>query len=79
MSETQTTVIEAPAPVITDGDEGDHDRFSHYVAKPDLERAIFDGIPARALCGKMWLPTKDPDKYPICPECKEIWEAKADE
>jgi hypothetical protein len=28
-------IIEAPAPVATDTDEGEHDRFSHYVSKPD--------------------------------------------
>lgn len=72
-------IIEAPAPIVTDADEDDHDRFSHYVPKPDLERAIFDGVPVRALCGKMWLPTKDPDRFPVCPECKEKWEALKDE
>jgi hypothetical protein len=74
-----TQIIESTAPVVTNTDEGDHDRFAHYVAKPDLERAILDGIPCRALCGKMWLPTRDAQTYPVCPECKEIWETMKDE
>lgn len=53
---------------------GDHDTFSHYVRKDELEKAILSGIPTMALCGKMWLPTKDPMRFPVCPECKEIWE-----
>lgn len=55
----------------TDG--GDHELFAHYVRKEALEKAIFDGIPTRALCGKMWLPTKDPSRFGVCPTCHEIW------
>jgi uncharacterized C2H2 Zn-finger protein len=28
----------------------------------------------KALCGKMWVPTRDPDRFPICPNCKDIYE-----
>jgi hypothetical protein len=31
------------------------------------------GTPIRALCGKIWVPSRDPKKYPVCPECKEIY------
>ena len=27
-----------------------------------------------ALCGKTWVPSRDPERFPVCPECKEIWE-----
>ena len=53
---------------------GDHDVHSHYVRKEDLEKAIFEGASCVALCGKVWLPTKDAMRFPVCPECKEIWE-----
>lgn len=53
---------------------GDEDRFSHYVRKVDIERAVFDGIPCVALCGKKWLPQRDYTKFPVCPECKQIFE-----
>jgi len=53
-------------------DEGDHDRFAHYVRKADATRATVEGAPVRALCGKVWVPSRDPSKYPICPECKKI-------
>lgn len=55
-------------------DTGDHDTFAHYCKKADIERAIFEGVEIRALCGKMWLPMKDFAKYPVCPTCKDIWE-----
>lgn len=55
-------------------DNGDHDTFAHYVKKSDFDKALFDGIAITALCGKKWLPTKDFTKFPVCPECKEIWD-----
>ena len=27
-----------------------------------------------ALCGKVWVPGRDPNKFPVCPTCKEIYE-----
>jgi hypothetical protein len=30
------------------------------------------GKAVRALCGKKWIPNRDPEKFPICPTCKEI-------
>ncbi len=54
-------------------ESGDHDRFSHYVPKEKLTAALVEGTPVRALCGKIWVPSRDPKRYPVCPECKEIW------
>ncbi|MGH3367951.1 MAG: DUF3039 domain-containing protein [Nocardioidaceae bacterium] len=55
-------------------DDGDHERFSHYVAKGKLTDAMVEGTPVTALCGKVWVPSRDPKRYPVCPECKDIWE-----
>jgi hypothetical protein len=33
------------------------------------------GTPVIALCGKVWVPSAAPEKFPVCPECKEIWES----
>ena len=30
------------------------------------------GAPVVALCGKVWVPNRDPGRFPVCPECKEI-------
>lgn len=70
---TQVVVETAPA------EPGDHDTFAHYVGKEALAKAIFDGVPCRALCGKMWLPTKDASRFPVCPECKERWDQMEDD
>jgi hypothetical protein len=55
-------------------DEGDHERFSHYADKDKIMEAMVNGTPVRALCGKVWVPSRDPKRFPVCPECKEIFE-----
>lgn len=53
---------------------GDHERFSHYVKKEKILESALSGKPVRALCGKKWLPGRNPDRFPVCPECKKIYE-----
>ena len=85
MSDTTTAPVEAPvqAPVQTpveervplDTDGGDHDRFAHYAKAADVSRAYVTGEAIVALCGKKWVPSRDPSRYPVCPTCKERKEA----
>lgn len=49
--------------------------YSHYAEKDEITQALVLGIPIVALCGKIWIPHRDPDKYPICPRCKKIYDA----
>ena len=53
-------------------DDGGHDRFSHFVKKEKIVESAVTGKAVKALCGKKWTPSRDPEKYPICPTCKEI-------
>lgn len=55
-------------------DPGDAERYSHYVRKDKVTASAVSGGPVVALCGKVWTPSRDPKKYPICPVCKEIYE-----
>ena len=55
-------------------DEGDHDRFSHYVQKEKILESAVTGKPVIALCGKVWIPGRDPEKFPVCPDCKKIYD-----
>ena len=61
------------APVTTDQD-GDHERFAHYVDKNKIMESALSGKPVIALCGKVWVPGRDPAKFPICPDCKKIFD-----
>ena len=58
-----------------DTSHGDHERFAHYVDKNDMMQAAVFGTPIKALCGKVWVPSRDPQRFPVCPECKEIYES----
>jgi hypothetical protein len=53
---------------------GDHERFAHYVRKEKIMQSAMSGKPVVALCGKVWVPGRDPNKFPVCPVCKEIYE-----
>ncbi len=53
---------------------GDHERYSHYVRKEKIVESAVMGSPVVALCGKTWVPGRDPDKFPVCPTCKEIYQ-----
>lgn len=56
-------------------DDGDHDRFAHYVRKDKLTEALVMGTPVIALCGKIWVPSRSPERFPVCPECKRLYDA----
>ena len=53
---------------------GDHERFAHYVRKEKILESAVTGEPVIALCGKVWVPGRDPSKFPVCPACKAIYE-----
>jgi len=55
-------------------DDGGHDRFAHYIKKEKIVESAVTGKSVKALCGKKWVPSRDPQKYPICPICKEIFD-----
>ena len=55
-------------------DDGDADRFAHYVRKDKIAAAAATGRPVVALCGKVWTPGRDPSAYPVCPTCRSIYE-----
>jgi len=60
-------------------EDGDHDKFSHYVKKEKIVESAVTGKPVRALCGKKWTPNSNPERFPVCPTCQEIYERMKDE
>jgi hypothetical protein len=68
MSDISTKPIVDP----TLGD-GDHERFAHIVVPASaVTEAYITGTPVTALCGKTWVPSRDPKRYPVCPTCTEV-------
>ena len=71
---TRTAVLErteaVPVPEVQE--PGDHERFAHYADKNKIMESALSGAPVVALCGKVWVPGRDPKKFPVCPTCREI-------
>lgn len=53
---------------------GDHDKFAHYLKK-EYHAAYLTGDEVEALCGHRWVPTRAPEKFPVCPKCKDLYDA----
>lgn len=53
---------------------GDSEKFAHYFDKRrfSLVDCVLNATPITAECGKTWVPTRDPEKFPVCPECQTI-------
>lgn len=60
--------------------------FSHIIDRGDDPRSARDivfearifSIELTALCGHKFVPERNPENHPICPECKEIFEFARD-
>lgn len=68
--DTDLKTIASPEPT----DTGDHDKFAHYVRKNKITESAVTGKAVRAICGKKWVPTRTPDDFPVCPDCKRIYD-----
>jgi hypothetical protein len=68
-----TAILEREAEVAP-AEPGDHERFAHYVEKDRIVESAVTGTPVTALCGKVWVPNRDPSRFPVCPVCRDIYE-----
>ncbi len=73
-----TALLEAPVmdPAVEAIGRGPEE-LTHIVNCPDdkesaeawvTEARVF-GLEMEALCGFRWVPTKNPERYPVCPAC----------
>lgn len=70
----QNLEILKPQEILSDNNDGDHERFSHWVlgGNAAILEAMVNGTPCTALCGKQWVPSKNPERFPVCPDCERI-------
>jgi Protein of unknown function (DUF3039) len=59
-------------PVESDTDTGEGDGYAHYADKTEITRAAIEGGTVTALCGYRFPPVRDPQRFPVCPRCKEL-------
>lgn len=82
MTGGSTDVLDRELEKLLEGElteDGDHDRYAHYVKKDRIVQSAVTGKPVRALCGKKWIPGRDPAKFPVCPDCQKIYERLRDQ
>lgn len=52
-------------------DQGESDQVAHIVMKSDQMRGYMAGEAIQALCGKLFVPSRDYEGLPICQKCVE--------
>lgn len=67
-------------PKVGDPSTEDDDAVAHIVhsnglAKAKVTEAVVMGTPLEALCGVIFVPSKDASRLPVCGECKAIKDA----
>ncbi len=53
----------------------DSNHFAHYADAAEVTEGYIMGTPVIALCGKIFIPSRNPEKLRVCPKCKEILDA----
>lgn len=52
--------------------EGDQPDVAHIGRSEDVTRAYVTGEPIEALCGVVFVPSRDPSQFPVCEACRRI-------
>ena len=55
-----------------DTQEGNGEKFAHYAEAASVTEGYVMGTPVIALCGKVFIPSRNPERLRVCPICKEI-------
>lgn len=82
-----TPTVPSTSTTVESGPESDHvaqtgePLCAHIVKTEPGENAAakvlearITGTPLEALCGHVWVPSRDPKQLPLCQECREIYE-----
>lgn len=67
MTERDTSTLDRTKPRTNEDDDG----LAHIVMKRDQMRGYVAGQPIKALCGKVWVPSRDYEGLPLCPRCSK--------
>lgn len=59
----------------TEEEVKDENRVAHLAEKTSVTEGYVLGTPVEAICGQIFVPSRDPEKFPLCSICKEIAEA----
>jgi hypothetical protein len=66
-------VLPAGEETVEETEDDDDPDAAHIVTQEDLIHSQLTGQPIQALCGKWWVPKRNPDEFPLCQACVEIF------
>lgn len=66
MADSDATVLRQKKTRIHDDSP---DEIAHIVMRDDQMRGYATGAAITALCGKVWIPTRDYEGLAVCPKC----------
>jgi hypothetical protein len=69
MAEPRSTTLPRTDPRTS---QDDSDEYAHIVMRDDQMRGYVSGEPIEALCGKVWVPSRDYQRRPVCQACVEV-------
>ncbi len=55
--------------------EDDEEHFAHYADAAKVTEGYIMGTPVIALCGKVFIPSRNPERLRVCPSCQKIKDA----
>lgn len=67
-----TTVLEPIVEEITQHGNPEVAHIYDTKVNPDMIEAMVMGLPITALCGAVFVPSRDPEIFPVCEGCLEI-------
>lgn len=70
-----TDLLERPKTDTSPPSTGEGDIYAHYADKNKWVEAMVEGKAIRVLCGREIVPCYDPSRFPICPDCKTIYDS----
>ena len=80
MTSPMTTMVQQPATTTLTDEETEDGPVAHIVktkkgedAAAKVLQARIEGTPLEALCGHVWVPSRDPKQLPVCERCKDIY------
>ena len=82
MTSPMTTMVQQPATTTLTAEETETEDgpVAHIVktkrgedAAAKVLQARIEGTPLEALCGHVWVPSRDPKQLPVCERCKDIY------
>lgn len=67
---TELGIIDAK--VTDDTEAQDPEKCAHFVARAELLYAVLCSTSVTAFCGYTFVPTRNPDEFPICQKCIDV-------